>query len=103
MSKEKCYIAGYIGDLPKKVYEANFKKASNEVIALGLIPICPLEIEHNHDKTWCSFMKSDLIEMLQCNYVYAMNNWRKSPGARIEIELALQVGLNIIHQPMITK
>lgn len=43
-------------------------------------------------------MKEDLTEMLKCDYLYALKNWRQSPGATIEINLALQVGINIIHQ-----
>ena len=44
------------------------------------------------------YMKEDLIALLQCDCVYAMRNWRLSPGACIEIELAVRVGINIIHQ-----
>lgn len=99
MKKEKCYIAGKIGDMPKEEYEANFEKAKEEVIALGFIPVSPTELSHNHDKTWSAHMREDLIEMLKCSHVYACRNWRQSTGATIEINLALSIGLHIIHQP----
>ena len=98
MSKGKCYIAGKIGDLPQSVYEANFERAKEEVVALGYEPISPVELEHNHDKSWNSYMKEDLKHMLNCQAVFAQRNWRLSPGATIEINLALAVGINIIHQ-----
>lgn len=95
---KKCYIAGKIGDLPVEVYAYEFEKAESEVKLLGMIPISPLKLPHEHNKSWNSHMREDLIAMLKCDCVYAMRNWRHSPGAKIEIELAVSVGINIIHQ-----
>lgn len=99
MNSKKCYIAGKIGDLPVAEYTANFDAAKTEVINLGLIPVSPTDLPHNHDKTWASYMREDIIAMMDCGTVYALRNWRFSPGAIVEIELAVKLGLNIIHQP----
>jgi hypothetical protein len=96
---KKCCIAGKIGDLPEEVYKANFEQAKEEVAALGYEPISPVDLPHEHNRTWSDYMREDLIEMLKCDYVYALRNWRQSPGATIEINTALSVGLHIIHQP----
>ena len=96
--KKKCYIAGKIGDLPEEVYMENFERAKEQVIALGYEPVSPVELEHNHDKSWNSYMKEDLRHLLGCCAVYAQRNWRLSPGATIEINLALAIGIDIIHQ-----
>ena len=98
MKTKKCYIAGKIGDLPEEIYKANFERAKEQVIALGYEPISPVELEHAHDKSWNSYMKEDLRHMLNCHAVFAQRNWRLSPGATIEINLALAVGIDIIHQ-----
>lgn len=95
---QKCYIAGHIGKLPVEEFTANFEKAEKEVIALGMTPVSPLKLPHNHDKTWSSYMKEDLKAMLDCQYVYAQNNIRFSPGGMIEIDTAMKVGINVIHQ-----
>lgn len=97
-SNKYCYIAGKIGGLEKEVYEPLFETAKQEVRNLGLVPLSPLDFTHNHDRTWEAYMREDLTEMLKCGSVYACRNWRHSPGATIEIELALKVGINIIHQ-----
>lgn len=94
----KCYIAGKIGDLPKDVYEKNFEVGKEEVIKLGYEPISPVDLPHLHNRTWSDYMREDLTEMLKCQAVYCLRNWRLSPGATIEIETALRVGLAIIHQ-----
>jgi hypothetical protein len=95
---KKCYIAGKIGNLPEHEYKANFEQGKKEVEALGLCPISPVDLPHEHERTWSAYMREDLIEMLKCESVYALSNWRQSPGATIEINTALSVGLNIIHQ-----
>jgi hypothetical protein len=95
---KKCYIAGKIGDLPESVYKGEFERAKNEVFALGFEPISPVDLPHEHNRTWSDYMREDLIEMLNCDSLYAIRNWRQSHGATIEINLALSVGINIIHQ-----
>ena len=98
MQAKKCYIAGCIGNLTEAEYTANFEKAKLEVMELGFDPVSPLDLPHNHGKTWCEYMREDLIEMLKCHSLYALSNWRKSPGATIEINTAVSVGMHIIHQ-----
>lgn len=100
MQNKKCYIAGKIGDLPESVFMANFEKGKKEVSELGFEPISPTDLQHNHGRTWCEYMCEDLTAMLTCSHVYALSNWRHSPGATIEVELALKVGINVIHQPV---
>lgn len=95
---KKCYIAGMIGTLPEKEYKQNFDDAAEEVSKLGYEPVSPVDLPHEHERTWSAYMKEDLVAMLKCDAVYACRNWRKSPGATIEINLALSVGINIIHQ-----
>lgn len=95
---KKCYIAGKIGDLPEHKYKTNFINGKNEVAELGMIPISPVDLPHDHGRTWSCYMKEDLTEMMKCSHVYALRNWRHSPGATIEVNLALQLGLTIIHQ-----
>jgi len=94
----KCYIAGKIGDLPKEVYERKFADAEIHVWNKGYEPVNPVTLPHNHNKAWVSYMKEDIAALLQCEAVYALKDWRQSPGAVIEIELATKLGLTIFQQ-----
>ena len=96
--EKKCYIAGKIGNLPEQEYKVNFAVGEIEVASMDMIPISPIELPHNHGKTWNEYMREDLIAMLQCDAVYALKNWRLSPGATIEVETAIKVGIEIIYQ-----
>lgn len=98
MKNKKCYIAGKIGELALEVYTEMFEKAEVEVRKLGFVPVSPLKLPHNHNKSWNEYMKEDLKALLDCGYLYTLRNWRLSPGACIEVELATKVGINIIHQ-----
>jgi nucleoside 2-deoxyribosyltransferase len=94
----KIYIAGKITGLDKEQINANFRIAKLQCIAMGFMPVCPLELEHNHEKTWSAYMKEDMAAMLQCDAVYAQVNWSYSKGATIEINTALSIGMKVIHQ-----
>ena len=98
MGKEKCYIAGKIGDLLPEDYEEKFAVGRQEVRNLGFVPVCPTCLPHKHDKSWQSYMKEDLTAMFKCTTVYVLRNWRHSPGAKEEVRIAVLLGLNIIHQ-----
>lgn len=93
-----CYVAGKITSLPEEVYKKNFREAAFEVMALNLWPKLPTELPHQHDKSWHAYMREGIICMLQCGHVYALKNWHESPGAKIEVELAILLGLKIIYQ-----
>lgn len=94
----KCYIAGKIGGLDMVEYMWKFASAKEEVRALGFEPISPVDLPHNHGRTWSEYMREDMKAMLDCTHVYALTNWRQSPGATIEVNTALALGINIIHQ-----
>lgn len=95
---KKCYIAGKIGDLPETIYKLNFENAKKEVEALGFIPISPVDLPHNHGKTYTEYMQEDLISMFDCEVVYCLRNWRHSLGATCEINLATFLGKKVIHK-----
>ncbi len=94
---KKCYISGQISGI-EDIAESIFESAEEVVSKLGYIPINPMKIEHNHDKSWESYMREDIIELMKCQSVYALRNWRNSRGATIEVNLAKDLGIDIIFQ-----
>ncbi len=94
----RCYIAGKIGALPFLEYTEKFEKAKKEVEALGFFPISPVDLPHEHGRSWGEYMREDLTELLKCHSLYALRDWRTSPGATLEITTAMAVGIHIIHQ-----
>lgn len=78
----------------------NFDLGKEQAKRLGFIPVSPLDLPHNHDGSWESYMKEDLQQLLQCKFLYALPNWEESKGARIEIELATTLGIHVIMEPV---
>lgn len=94
----KAYIAGKIGNLSPDDYKPKFERAAQVLLSTGYVPVIPYQLDHKPDSEWEDYMKTDIAAMLGCDAVYALNNWRSSKGARIEIGLAIKLNIPIIFQ-----
>jgi len=97
MKKPTIYLAGKIGNLPIDQVKANFTKATRDLESLGYSVITPLDLPHNHDKSWPSYMIEDLQALIKCDEVAMLSNWHDSPGAKIEHAFAQGMGKQIIY------
>lgn len=95
---EKIYIAGKIGDLPKEVYEFNFSVGEINGARMGYESISPLNLPHNHGKSWKEYMSEDLKALKGCEAIYMLTNWTDSRGARIEHWFAKRYGKKVYYQ-----
>lgn len=48
--------------------------------------------------TWEACMIKDIRILLDCDALFLLDNWRSSPGATIEMQLALRLGKPVIYQ-----
>lgn len=96
MPNNKCYLAGQISGIDYDTYKKNFEEASLFVKSLGLDPINPTELSHNHDKSWESYMKEDITELLKCDFIYALDGWEFSKGAVLEVQLAIKLKITLV-------
>ncbi len=92
----KCYIAGKVTGLPEAEYRKKFHKAEIAVAILGYEPVNPVELPHNHDKTWESYMREAIKAMMDCDAIYLLPDWEQSTGARIEAALAFHLNIKIL-------
>lgn len=92
------YISGAITNNPNA--KAQFDKAKETLLELnkGYEPISPMDLQHNHDKSWKSHMKEDISALMQCDAIYMMVGWEKSIGAKIEHDLAQGLNYKIIYE-----
>lgn len=93
---KKCYIAGPISGRPEEEYRADFDHARAEVKAMGFEPICPTYLPPC--KSWEDYMRQGIGAMFECRTIYALKGWQNSKGASIEVNLALQLGMDIFQQ-----
>jgi Asp-tRNA(Asn)/Glu-tRNA(Gln) amidotransferase A subunit family amidase len=102
MESKIVYLSGRITGIES---EANilFNKAEKELSSNGYIVVNPMRIEHNHDKSWESYMRACIKSLCDCSAIYMLSNWQKSRGAKIEWELASTLGLQILFEDYSTK
>jgi hypothetical protein len=89
----KIYISGKIGNLPDRNIP-KFEEAERLIRALGYEPVNPHKLDHSgHGKTWEEYMHVDLAALKECDAIYVLDDWKDSPGAKVEVRMALQDGL----------
>ena len=96
-TKEKIYISGKITGIEDEA-PALFKQAECALKEKGYDTVNPVTLNHDHDKSWQSFMREDVKAMLDCDSIYMMSNWVNSKGAKIEREIAIYLGLKVIYE-----
>lgn len=47
---------------------------------------------------WETFMRACLIELAKCTHIVMLPCWRNSPGAKVELKMAIDLGLEIIFE-----
>lgn len=93
----KAYISGAITGLDL-LAPAFFNRAEEFLKSKGFDAINPLKLNHNHDKSWESYMRIDLQELLKCNCIYMLKNFTTSRGAMIELQVAHTVGMHVMFE-----
>ena len=93
----KIYISGKISGIEKEA-ERLFSDAEAKLISEGNNPVNPMTLNHQHDKSWHSYMKEDVKALCDCDAIYMLSNWTDSKGAIIEHTIAMYLGLKVIYQ-----
>ena len=97
----KIYISGPITGREKEEYMEHFQKAEDHIRANGWLPVNPAKMQAllpEEETTHDEYMVVSLAELSICDGVYMLKGWKKSKGARIEMEAALQGGKFIMHE-----
>jgi hypothetical protein len=95
--KQKIYISGKIGNLPDG-NRPKFEEAEKFLRAQGYIPINPhnLHPANTQHYTCADFMREDIVALMDCQVIAVLDDWKTSPGAMVEVKLALTLGMKLI-------
>lgn len=108
----KIYIAGPITIDPDN-WENHFADA--EEALRNKFPeaeiVSPLRIENEPEclearehfgsgskELWNFYLKRDIRELMGCTHIYLLRGWDESPGARLELRTAVEVGIKPIFE-----
>lgn len=96
--RKRVYISGKISGLSFEEAFAKFDEAKDYFLKLDYDVVNPMNLSHQHDLSWESYMREDLKAMMDCDAIALLSNYRDSKGAGIEKELAEQLGFMIFIQ-----
>lgn len=92
---KRIYIAGPMTGLPEFNYPA-FNTAAERLRGLGYEVENPAENPEPHCGSWLGYMRMALRQLALCDGVALLPGWQSSRGARIEHQLATQLGLIVV-------
>lgn len=90
----KYYISGKITGVESEA-PVLFEQAENYLRLQGHEVINPMKLNHQHDKSWHSYMKEDIKALCDCDAIFMLTNWTDSKGAIIEHTIAMYLGFKV--------
>jgi hypothetical protein len=90
---KKIYLSGKITGDP--YYAIKFKSAEYPLTKAGYMVVNPCLVVPANCASWTEAMKLALREMLVCDGVALLPDWKNSKGAKIEERLARNIGLEV--------
>lgn len=94
----KIYVAGPITGLPQLNYPA-FNKAAALLRSQGHEVENPAENPAPQCGTWLGWMRLSVAQIARCEAIYLLPGWEWSRGALVEYNLAVGLGLQVLHAP----
>jgi hypothetical protein len=102
----KVYISGPITGLPRELARRIFTNAAKELVDQGHEPVDPFGLPHpagcgcrrpvdgEHD--WACCLRKDIRALVDCDAILMLEGWERSHGARLELQVAAGVGLQVL-------
>lgn len=97
MHKTKIYISGKVSGLNYYYAYHKFAAADKYLSQMGYKVINPMCLCHR-DWSWLRCMIVCLWHLIPCLYIYMLDGWEYSRGARIEYRIAQLLNKKIIKQ-----
>lgn len=86
--KQIIYLSGPMTGLPN-LNRDTFNKAAKALRAKGYKVINPPELDKNNpQRSWEGCLRRDITELMKCNKIATLPNWKKSRGANLEVYIA---------------
>lgn len=95
--KKKIYIAGKVTGEDRQACIAKFNNAKDLLEVMGFEVVNPLEVVNDWNTTWLEAMKACLKALIDCDAILLLDDWHFSSGAKIEFQLATDLGIFICY------
>lgn len=96
----KVYVAGKVSGLPASEVIAKFDDATLSLMKLGHNVVNPTRLVEV-DAHWSYAMRICLRALVECTHIYLLPDWKDSPGARLEVEVARKLEVEFLNPEML--
>lgn len=93
----RVYVAGPMTGLPDLNFPA-FNAEAAILRAQGLTVINPAEHGIVKGAEWADYLRHDIAGLVSCERIHLLRGWEKSKGARLEFQIATELGMEVTHQ-----
>ena len=91
------YVSGKITGM-EELAAVIFDNAETILTNLGIQSLNPMKLNHDHDKSWESYMRVCIKALCDCDCIYILPNYKESRGALMEIAIAKDLGLKLVYE-----
>jgi len=92
---KRIYLSGPMTGLPDLNYPA-FHAEAARLRSLGYRVVNPAELNTDPNKSWHECMKVDIKALCDCDVIALLPAYESSRGARLESEVAENLGLTVV-------
>jgi len=94
--KKRVYIAGKVTGMKPTEVSKKFATAERQVQAMGLEVVNPIAVVGNHETPWNEAMKKCITALIECDAIILLPCWKDSKGALLEMNIATNMGMEIL-------
>ena len=98
MEKEKVYISGAIAHYNIDERKEAFANAEMNLRNMGFEPVNPFKNELPDEAHWREHMRADIRLLVDCKYIYMLQGWELSKGAKLELDVASSCGIKVLFE-----
>lgn len=88
----KLYLSGPMSGYPDHNFPA-FKEWAWKLRGMGYYVTDPSDWEIDPDESWEECLRRDLRDMLRCDALALLHDWKRSRGACLEVHVARELGM----------
>lgn len=94
--KSRVYISGPISHYDLDERRRAFARTELMLRRRGYMPVNPMRNGLPQPGDWHNHMCVDIRNLLTCRYIFLMPEWETSKGCRLELDVAMSCGLQIL-------
>lgn len=98
MDKAKVYISGAIAHYDLEERRQAFDRAERYLALKGYEPVNPFKNGLPDEAHWREHMRADIGLLLDCDYIYMLQDWELSKGAKLELDVASSCGIKVLFE-----